>query len=149
MLRRSRHPLLTPPSEFLAEYDWLPAVLESVLLAIAQSHQPPVMTSMAPYWALRHIFDSAQENATTGPDARSLLAGHRNLADWLRTCGLGNRPGVGGQGHGEKASIDERAGTGGHLPARLRELRLRALHEARRRERGGAATGPAAAACSR
>ncbi len=103
------HPLLTPPSEFLAEYDWLPAVLESVLLAIAQSHQPPVMTSMAPYRALRHIFDSAQENATTGPDARSLLAGHRNLADWLRTGDSGTGLASVVKDTGEKASIDERA----------------------------------------
>ena len=103
------HPLLTPPSEFLADYDWLPAVLESVLLAIAQSHQPPVMTSMQPYRALRHIFDSAQENSTTGPEARTLLAGHRNLADWLRTGDSGTGLASVVKDTGEGLGIDERA----------------------------------------
>ncbi len=42
------NPLLTPPSEYKASYDWLPAVLESILLAIAQSHEPPLMSSLRP-----------------------------------------------------------------------------------------------------
>ncbi|GAB08672.1 hypothetical protein GOARA_015_00100 [Gordonia araii NBRC 100433] len=78
------NPLLTPPSEFLAEYDWLPAVLESSLLAIAQSHQPPVMASMAPYRALRHIYDAGVENPSTGLDQRQKAA-TINMASWLRT----------------------------------------------------------------
>ncbi|QKT08158.1 hypothetical protein HUN08_13875 [Gordonia sp. X0973] len=78
------NPLLTPPSEFLAEYDWLPAVLESLLVAIAQSHQPPVMASMAPYRALRAIFDAGAENPSTGLDQRQLAA-VTNMANWLRT----------------------------------------------------------------
>ena len=45
--------LLTPQSEFLADYDWLPAVLSRCCFAIAQSHKPPAMSSMAPYRALR------------------------------------------------------------------------------------------------
>ena len=60
------HPLLTPPSEFKASYDWLPAVLESMLLAIAQSHEPPVMTSLRPYHALRELFDSTAQDPASG-----------------------------------------------------------------------------------
>ncbi|WLP88621.1 tubulin-like doman-containing protein [Gordonia sp. NB41Y] len=80
--------LLTPPSEFLAEYDWLPAILESVLLAIANSHQPPAMSSMHPYRALRRVYDAAAQNTTSGMD-RDQLAARRNIADWLRSGDLG------------------------------------------------------------
>lgn len=75
------NPLLTPPSEFLADYDWLPAVLESVLLAMAQSHQPPAMASMKPYRALRRIYDAGKENETSGLDQ---IAASTSMADWLR-----------------------------------------------------------------
>ncbi len=78
------NPLLTPQSEFLADYDWLPAVLESVLLAIAQCHKPPAMASMAPYRALRHIYDAGAENPSSGLDQRQLAA-TVNMANWLRT----------------------------------------------------------------
>jgi hypothetical protein len=60
------HPLLTPPSEFKAGYDWLPAVMESILLAMAQSHEPPVMTSLAPYHALRALFDATPQEPASG-----------------------------------------------------------------------------------
>ncbi|GAB19900.1 hypothetical protein GOEFS_096_00770 [Gordonia effusa NBRC 100432] len=75
------NPLLTPPSEFLADYDWLPAVLESVLLAMAQSHQPPAMASMKPYRALRRIYDTGKENEASGLD---LIAASLVMANWLR-----------------------------------------------------------------
>ena len=60
------NPLLTPPSDFLAPYDWLPAVLESILLAIAQSHEPPVMRSLQPYSALRAMYDSHSQDPASG-----------------------------------------------------------------------------------
>lgn len=60
------NPLLTPPSEFLAGYDWLPAVLESILIAIAQSHEPPVMRSLRPYGVLREMYDSQSQNPASG-----------------------------------------------------------------------------------
>lgn len=61
------NPLLTPPSQFLAKsYDWLPAVLESVLLAVANSHQSPVLSSMRPYNLLRSIYDTSLEEPASG-----------------------------------------------------------------------------------
>ncbi|BBZ36010.1 tubulin-like doman-containing protein [Mycolicibacterium confluentis] len=60
------NPLLTPPSDFLAPYDWLPAVLESILLAIAQSHEPPVMRSLRPYSVLRALYDSHTQDPASG-----------------------------------------------------------------------------------
>ncbi|AHC24152.1 MULTISPECIES: tubulin-like doman-containing protein [Mycobacteriaceae] len=60
------NPLLTPPSAFTASYDWLPAVLESILLAIAQSHEPPVMTSLRPYTVLRGLYDSHTQDPASG-----------------------------------------------------------------------------------
>ncbi|MFT4201970.1 tubulin-like doman-containing protein [Gordonia sp. (in: high G+C Gram-positive bacteria)] len=106
------NPLLTPPAEFLAEYDWLPAVLESVLVAIAQSHQPPVMSSMAPYRALRHLFDAGAENPSTGLEQRQLAA-TVNMANWLR----------GGEtGTGVAAAIPE-SGPGVSIKDRAERLR--------------------------
>jgi hypothetical protein len=64
-------PLLTPQSEFRAPYDWLPAVLEGSLLAIAQSHEPPVMRSLRPYSLLREIFDAHTQGPASGIVERS------------------------------------------------------------------------------
>ncbi len=60
------NPLLTPPSAFTASYDWLPAVLESSLLAIATSHEPPVMRSLRPYTVLRALYDSHSQDPASG-----------------------------------------------------------------------------------
>jgi hypothetical protein len=60
------NPLLTPPSAFIARYDWLPAVLESILLAIAQSQEPPVMTSLRPYQVLRELYDASSQRPASG-----------------------------------------------------------------------------------
>lgn len=76
------NPLLTPPSQFGAPNDWLPAVLESVLLAMAQSHQQPVMSSMHPYRALRSIYDATLEDPARGINEISAKAA---LTEWLRT----------------------------------------------------------------
>ena len=107
------NPLLTPQSEFLADYDWLPAVLESVLLAIAQSHKPPAMSSMAPYRALRHIYDAGAENPSSGLDQRQLAA-TVNMANWLRT---------GESGTGVASAIPD---SGPGMPIRDRAEKLRA-----------------------
>jgi hypothetical protein len=77
------HPLLTPPSEFLGRLiDWLPAVLESYLLAISRALDAPVMTSMKPYRQLRRLSD-----ANPGGPARGLIerSSERELANWLAT----------------------------------------------------------------
>ena len=76
------NPLLTPPARFGANNDWLPAVLESVLLAMAQSHQQPVMSSMYPYRALRSIYDATLEDPARGINEISAKAA---LTEWLRT----------------------------------------------------------------
>lgn len=67
------NPLLTPPSQFTASYDWLPAVLEAVLLAFAQSHEPPVMRSLRPYRVLRELFDANSQDPASGIVERSAL----------------------------------------------------------------------------
>lgn len=101
------NPLLTPPSEFLADYDWLPAVLESVLVAIAQCHQPPVMASLLPYRALRHIWDDTAQDPGKGLH-RHTLTGQLNLTRWLRSgdSGTGIPSVISG---GPEETIDERA----------------------------------------
>lgn len=100
------HPLLTPPSKFKADYDWLPAVMESVLLAIATSHQPPVMTSLHPYRALRRTFDTSPFDPAAGLHG---FAATDNMAQWLRTgqTGTGIASAVDDGDPGR--SIDDRA----------------------------------------
>ncbi|MEP9395102.1 tubulin-like doman-containing protein [Gordonia sp. VNQ95] len=100
--------LLTPPSEFLADYDWLPAILESVLLAIANSHQPPAMSSMHPYRALRRIYDGAQQNTTSGLE-QDQLAGRLHMIDWLRTGDAGTGVASVIADTGPETSVDARA----------------------------------------
>lgn len=75
------HPLLTPPAQFTASYDWLPAVLEAILLAIAQSHEPPVMRSLRPYRLLRELFDANSQDPASGIVK---LAASQRLVEFLR-----------------------------------------------------------------
>jgi Tubulin like len=101
------HPLLTPPDRFEAPYDWLPAVLESVLLAVARSHEAPVMASLRPYRVLRHIYDSSTEKKAGGIKRRD-VAGRKAATDWL----AGVRAGEGVSavaGVTPESSVDERA----------------------------------------
>jgi hypothetical protein len=77
-------PMLTPPDHFVAEYDWLPAVLESVLVAIAAAMKEPLFESLRPYGLLRALYDDRPESATA-PNAFSQLSAERKLVDWLRT----------------------------------------------------------------
>ena len=74
------HPLLTPPTRFLDINDWLPAVLESILLAVARSHERPVMASMRPYQLLRELYDNAANLRKSGIQA---VSGEGLLLDWL------------------------------------------------------------------
>lgn len=75
------NPLLTPPGSFRATYDWLPAVLESILLAQTRVHETPVMASLRPYVLLREIYDSNPLGTSTGILDKE---GERRLAEWLR-----------------------------------------------------------------
>lgn len=84
--------LLTPPSKFKATYDWMPAVIESVLLAYADSHNAAgggMATSMRPYHLLRGLYDSGETHPTTGNVRHPAVS---RLAAWLRT---GEQPPVG------------------------------------------------------
>ncbi|HTM85037.1 MAG TPA: tubulin-like doman-containing protein [Mycobacterium sp.] len=74
------NPLLTPPSKFTASYDWLPAVLEAILLAIAQSHEPPVMRSLRPYRLLRELYDANSQDPASGILQRAAVG---RLTDFL------------------------------------------------------------------
>lgn len=79
------HPLLTPPSVFRAKSDWLPAVLESVLLAMARVGDNPVGSSLRPYRVLRELFDSAPA-PTNHHNGMSTLNGRTVLERWLATA---------------------------------------------------------------
>jgi hypothetical protein len=75
------HPLLTPPTRFLDANDWLPAVLESSLLAVARSHERPVMASLRPYQLLRELYDNEPNQRTAGiQDVFAKVL----LDDWLQ-----------------------------------------------------------------
>lgn len=111
------NPLLTPPSEFRADYDWLPAVLEGVLLAMAQSHQPPVMLSMHPYRALRRLYDDALEDPVSGMHT---LAARAHLMQWLREGDTGTNVTSVISGTSPAVDVDERAA---RLTAYLQEFR--------------------------
>lgn len=77
------HPLLTPPERFIGStFDWLPAVLESVLLAMANSHQEPVLSALRPYQVLRSIYDSTEQGPKRGI---AILSAEDNFAEWLQT----------------------------------------------------------------
>ncbi|WP_349826639.1 tubulin-like doman-containing protein [Brevibacterium litoralis] len=76
------HPLLTPPERFVGStFDWLPAVLESVLLAVMEAHHEPVLSSMRPYQALRETFDETPQGPRQG---LSVLSAEDLFVTWLR-----------------------------------------------------------------
>ena len=75
------HPMLTPPDVFLCRQDWLPAVLESILLAYARCHEEPVMASLRPYRALRATYDAGLFDPS---GTQAVLAGSQRLTAWLR-----------------------------------------------------------------
>ncbi|NYE72056.1 tubulin-like doman-containing protein [Microlunatus parietis] len=78
------YPMLTPPQQFVAPYDWLPAVLESQLLAIARVHESPVLSSLRPYRLLRALYDS---NPLRPAGGIVPLSGRERLAAWIRGGG--------------------------------------------------------------
>ena len=76
-------PLLTPPSRFHGKsIDWLPAVLESVLIAIARAHDVPVLSSLRPYQVLRRGYDATSQRPLSGLAERSA---EQVIASWLAT----------------------------------------------------------------
>ncbi len=83
------HPLLTPPDRFRARSDWLPAVLESYLLAVARVQQAPVMSSLRPYQLLRELYDNSELGPAGGIVDVSAVA---RLAGWLATGSTSGMP---------------------------------------------------------
>jgi hypothetical protein len=77
------HPRLTPLKDFRADYDYLPAILESMLLAMARFGEAPVGASMSPYRALRRMWDDDLNGPTNTSSDIFVLAGQRLLQDWL------------------------------------------------------------------
>ncbi|MEO3939263.1 tubulin-like doman-containing protein [Dermatophilaceae bacterium Soc4.6] len=77
------HPLLTPPERFKALYDWLPAVLESSLLAVARFGDNPVGSSMRPYQTLRRLYDGGPAEPANNASGMFRLAAQDLLASWL------------------------------------------------------------------
>ncbi len=78
----------TLPTKFSkgGAWEWLPAVLESSLVAFTEAHNPPVMGSLLPYRVLRGLFDSSPEEPIVG----AAIGGGRDatrslIADWLET----------------------------------------------------------------
>jgi hypothetical protein len=79
------HPLLSPPKVFLKNHDWLPAVLESSLLAVARIGDAPVGSSMKPYQLLRSLFDDAPTGPTATAAGMYFRSGDTWLAKWVTT----------------------------------------------------------------
>lgn len=99
------NPLLTPPGRFLNRSDWLPAVLESSLLALAQS-QSTHLESMKPYVLLRSLYDSNPLGPSGTGGGMVTLAATEILGDWM----FGRQPWLDGvTGVGEQSSAEERA----------------------------------------
>jgi Tubulin like len=66
--------------------DWLPLVLEGILVAMASAHEDPVFESMRPYRALREIFDTDPAGARPAEKAlNGTLPLHAQglLENWL------------------------------------------------------------------
>lgn len=77
--------LLTPPSDFAATYDWMPAVIESILLAYADTHNVlsgGVTTSLLPYRVLREIYDTGAIKPTNA--AGQMHSAETHFARWIR-----------------------------------------------------------------
>jgi hypothetical protein len=61
--------------------DLLPAVLESMVIAMAQCHADPDLAPLAPYRLMREIYDSTVHGPFSGDPNRITAAGH--LARWV------------------------------------------------------------------
>lgn len=98
-------PLLHAPSSFVRSYDWLPAILESHLLAVADFNAEEVPgRSMRPYQVLRGLWD-AREDGPTDPGAGMLHLNAKVLVhEWLHS---GEIP-RGAVSRGEAPTLKER-----------------------------------------
>ncbi|MDN6324473.1 MAG: tubulin-like doman-containing protein [Corynebacterium sp.] len=100
------HPLLTPPKEMRHKIDWMPAVIESVLLAYAniqtRNDKGQPAWSLRPYQLLRGLYDNATEGPT--PDGTNII--HPVVERLSTFLGSGERPDQAPQG----ADVEERHG---------------------------------------
>ncbi|WP_257182918.1 tubulin-like doman-containing protein [Corynebacterium cystitidis] len=72
-------PLLMPPKAMRTNYDWLPALLESITMAWAKISEAPELHSMDPYLALRRMWDAEE----TPQDNEQATMGFDLLREWL------------------------------------------------------------------
>lgn len=80
------HPMLYSPGEFVRKYEWLPAVLEAHLLALADFGVDTVRgSSLRPYQALRALWDANSDQPTNVAAGMVNLAAQQLLSDWLET----------------------------------------------------------------
>ncbi|MGP5589794.1 tubulin-like doman-containing protein [Corynebacterium variabile] len=90
------HPLLTPPQDMKAKIDWMPAVIESVLLAYAQiqarDEHGGLAGSLRPYHLLRELYDSHSQSPTSGANDHPAVS---RLTDFLTTGEKPDQPTVG------------------------------------------------------
>ncbi len=97
-----------PPARFIAPYDWLPAILESVLIAITRSHLAPVMSSLRPYQVLRRLYDTTEQEPHNAAGGMHELAADVHLREWLAgTTVRGGTSRV--DGADTATTVDERA----------------------------------------
>ncbi|MGB3187792.1 MAG: hypothetical protein WBB15_18250, partial [Ornithinimicrobium sp.] len=103
------HPMLRPPAAFRRGYDWLPAVLESMMLAMAKFGQEPVGGSMAPYRTLRSLWDVGVDDPTTTSNRMLHLKAQDLVQGWVQSDPAlrGGKSAVPGQG--ELSSPAERS----------------------------------------
>ncbi|MDO4760617.1 MAG: tubulin-like doman-containing protein [Corynebacterium sp.] len=103
-------PMLTGPSQMRNRIDWMPVVLESILLAYAESHNKDnggqLAQSLRPYWALRGIFDNSVESPTNaGGGVRHPAVD--TIAHFLRTGEKPAEQGIVGTGVEDRAAMLE------------------------------------------
>ena len=82
------HPLLTEPGNMRNPVDWMPAVIESVLLAYADSHNKNghggLAGSLIPYRVLRGIYDDSNYQPTN-KDSGIQHPAVKVMAEFMRT----------------------------------------------------------------
>lgn len=75
--------LVSLDRSLLSGHDWMPAVLGSHALAVVQCNEDPTLAALAPYRAVRELYDSAPDHPTRG--GADLLAATELIAAWYRT----------------------------------------------------------------
>lgn len=73
-------PMLRSYIRFRHVVDWLPVVLESMVLALGASFQTPVLDSLRPYRVLRQLYDATPEERAA---AHMSLRAQTELAEWF------------------------------------------------------------------